>query len=183
LKIHSADMGVNTSNVVIGLTDVSESRYPTPESQTAFYDRLTERLAATPGVESVAIADALPSNGAIYRRWEYAGGPPVTPEDAPRSSMMLALKTSPSYFRTLGASVVAGREFNDSDIAASAPVAIVNRAWSASRRTSFRTIRRGSASIPLCTLLSGRLRGQPSGFICGAEARARTGFRTRCVRK
>jgi predicted permease len=129
LKIHSARMGVSTANVTIGLTDLPQARYPTPESQRTFYDRLSERLAATPGIEAVATADALPSTGAIYRRWEYVGGPPVTPEDAPRSAMMITVKTTPSYFRTLGAAVVAGREFNDTDLAGAPPVAIVNRTF------------------------------------------------------
>jgi predicted permease len=37
------------------------------------------------------------------------------------------LKISPAYFRTLGASLVSGREFNDSDVAPGVPVAIVNQ--------------------------------------------------------
>jgi putative ABC transport system permease protein len=116
---------------VIGLTDLPETRYARPERQISFYDQLISRLAATPGVEAVAMADALPSTGATLRRWEFAGGPPPAAENAPRSSMMLTVKISPSYFRTVGASVLAGREFNDSDVAAGMPVAIVNRAFAA----------------------------------------------------
>ena len=43
------------------------------------------------------------------------------------AAKLSALKISPSYFRTLRASLLSGREFNDADVASGVPVAIVNQ--------------------------------------------------------
>jgi putative ABC transport system permease protein len=124
LKIHSADMGVDIANIVGGSVDLPPSRYPRPEDRTAFYDRLVARLQATPGVELVATADTLPSWGSSKLPYELAGTPT---QGAGRRPTMSALKVSPSYFRTLRAPLLSGREFNDADVASGPPVAIVNQ--------------------------------------------------------
>ena len=46
--------------------------------------------------------------------YELAGAPPA--EDSAAATLS-ALKISPAYFRTLGAAVLSGREFNDADVA------------------------------------------------------------------
>jgi putative ABC transport system permease protein len=124
LKIHSADMGVNTTNILGGAVDLSPTKYPRPEDRMSFYDRLTARLQAMPGVESVATADTLPSWGSSKFPYELAGAPS---SDDLRRPNLSTLKISPSYFRTLRAALRSGREFNDADVASGVPVAIVNQ--------------------------------------------------------
>ncbi|MCU1339514.1 MAG: hypothetical protein JWO19_5095 [Bryobacterales bacterium] len=124
LKIHNADMGVNTTNVLIAAVDLPAARYSLPEPKISFYERLLTRLEATPGVESVATADALPSNGPGRRPFELAGDPAVQTSSRPVVSMMTI---SPTYFRTLGAALLAGREFNDADGVSGTPVVLVNQ--------------------------------------------------------
>jgi putative ABC transport system permease protein len=124
LKIHSADMGVNTTNILGGAVDLSPTKYPRPEDRISFYDRLTARLQAMPGVESVATADTLPSWGSSKFPYELAGAPS---SDDLRRPKLSTLKISPSYFRTLRAALRSGREFNDADVASGVPVAIVNQ--------------------------------------------------------
>jgi predicted permease len=124
LKIHNADMGVNTANVLAGSVDLPASRYPSAEQRISFFDRLTASLEATPGVESVALAESLPSSGSPKYAYELAGDPPATLGGGPP---LRALKISPSYFRTLEAKLLAGRQFSDADVAAAMPVAIVNQ--------------------------------------------------------
>jgi len=53
VKIHTADMGVDLTNVIGGSVDLPAARYPRPEDRIAFHDRLAARLEALPGVESV----------------------------------------------------------------------------------------------------------------------------------
>jgi putative ABC transport system permease protein len=124
LKIHSADMGVNTTGILGGAIDLPAATYPRPEDRISFHDRLAARLQATPGVESVATAETLPSWGSSKVPYELAGVP--SPRDVRRPELS-ALTISPSYFRTLRASLLSGREFNDADVASGAPVAIVNQ--------------------------------------------------------
>src|ERR1700682_6761403 len=85
LKIHSADMGVNTTNILGGAVELSPARYPRPEDRISFYDRLTVRLQAMPGVESVATADTLPSWGSAKFPFELAGEP--SPDDLHRPKL------------------------------------------------------------------------------------------------
>ncbi len=124
LNIYSADLGVTTENVLTVTIDLPPARYPDEGAWVSFYDRLKSRLQAIPGVESVAIAARLPVAGS--RRWPYelAGAPRI---DEQRRPMLSELTVGPTYFRTLGAPVLSGREFNDADGTLGAPVVIVNQ--------------------------------------------------------
>jgi putative ABC transport system permease protein len=127
LKIHTADMGVDADKILIGSVELPAVRYPGPEAQIAFVDRLTSRLEAIPGVESVALADALPSWSTPRLPFEFPGDSPGSAQaDQLRRPKVAALTISPNYFRTLGAAVLLGREFNAADQASGRPVAIVN---------------------------------------------------------
>jgi putative ABC transport system permease protein len=126
LKIHSAKMGVNTANVLVALPldGLPPARYPTPDSRIAWLERVRTRLEAIPGVESVTTADVLPSERARPLPYELAGEAPALWTRRPRVAVMVV---SPDYFRTMGAAVISGRDFNDNDRPQSPPVAIVNR--------------------------------------------------------
>jgi len=124
LKIHTAEIGVHTADILGGSLALPTEKYPRAEDKVSFYDRLITRLQALPGVESVAMADTLPTWGSAKFSYELEGEPPA--EDGRRPKLS-ALKISPAYFRMLGAPVVSGREFNDADVASGVPVAIVNQ--------------------------------------------------------
>lgn len=123
LKIHNANMGVDASNVLIGSLDLTAVRYPSAEARIAFFDRLQTRIKAIPGVESTALAASLPSWGSQRMQYELAGDPPASDRGRPKLSV---LSISPGYFAAVRAAVLSGRDFDDHDGAASAPVAIVN---------------------------------------------------------
>jgi putative ABC transport system permease protein len=124
LKIHNADIGVNTAGILAGSVDLPAAKYSSAEQKIAFFDALIGRLQATPGVESVAMAETLPSWGSSKYPYELAGAPPSTYGSRP---ILRALKVSPGYFLTLGATVLSGREFTAADNLSAPPVAIVNR--------------------------------------------------------
>jgi putative ABC transport system permease protein len=124
LNIYTADVGVSTENVLTASVALPVDRYSSAEAQSAFFDRLTTRLDAIPGVESVALADALPTFGTSHFPYELSGAPPVDEHRRPR---LAALVISPAYFRTLRATVLAGRAFNDGDGVTGVPVVIVNQ--------------------------------------------------------
>jgi len=122
LKIHTADMGINTANVLGGTLNLPSEKYPRDEDKISFFDRLLTRLQAMPGVETVATADTLPTWGSSKLSYQLAGN---APED--RSRKLSMLRISPGYFRTLKAPMLSGREFNDADVPSAVPVAIVNQ--------------------------------------------------------
>jgi putative ABC transport system permease protein len=124
LKIHSANMGVNTANVLAGMVDLPAHKYSSAEQKIALFDSITARFAAIPGVESVVMAENLPTWGSGNYPYELADAPPSSYGNRPK---LRALKISPGYFHTLGASVLSGRGLNDSDGLFAPPVAVVNQ--------------------------------------------------------
>jgi putative ABC transport system permease protein len=128
LNIYNADIGVKTQNILVTLLSLPPSRYPGADAQISFYDRLKMRLEAIPGVESVAIAESIPTWGSRHMPYELAGDEPASVQESDgRRPRISALVISPDYFRTLGAAVLSGRQFNDADGASGVPVAIVNQ--------------------------------------------------------
>ena len=82
------------------------------------------RLEVIPGVESVAITSRLPTEGSRRLPYELASAPRVGDERRP---VLSELTIGPTYFQTLAAPVLAGREFNDTDGSSGKPVVIVNQ--------------------------------------------------------
>ena len=89
----------------------------------AFFDRVTTKLKSIPGLDSVALADSLPGLSTGRLPYELAGSPS---EDEQRRPTLFVIAITPEYFRTVGAAVISGRDFNDFDRASAAPVALVN---------------------------------------------------------
>ena len=124
LNIYMADPGVRTANVLTSFLELPDARYHGTETQIAFFDRLKARLDTIPGVESTAIADRFPTQGA--RRLPYEVSDALSVDGRPRETVS-ALTVGPGYFRTLGAVVLSGREFTDADGRSEGPIAIVNQ--------------------------------------------------------
>lgn len=123
VNLSTTRLGVDTSNVVTGLV-ATPAAGTTPAAQTAFYDRLTARVQAIAGVESVTMASALPLGGTRMLSYETAGDVSVDPDRRPQAGTVVI---GPEYFAALGAALVSGREFKDLDGISSARVAIVNQ--------------------------------------------------------
>ena len=128
LTIATSDLGVKTTNVLTGLVGLPRGRYPNAQAQISVVRQLTERLKALPGVESVAIATALPA-GAVFHpsKRAYELGSDVPPADDRDRSTVATVTISADYFQTLGATVHRGRAFTEADGASAVPVAIVNQ--------------------------------------------------------
>jgi putative ABC transport system permease protein len=124
LNIYNANLGVKTANIVTASVGLPTPTYPRADAQISFFDRLKSRLEAIPGVESIAIANRLPTSGSLKFPYELAGASPV---DEPRRPTLSAMIIGPAYFRTLAAEVVTGREFTDADGVSGVQVAMVNR--------------------------------------------------------
>jgi predicted permease len=98
--------------------------YDVPKAR-AFQRRVIERLEALPGVLAASPAEGFPyfaGWGGTTPVW-VPGRRPERNEDAFR---VAASKVGPSYFETLGASVVEGREFGDQDGKQAPRVIVVN---------------------------------------------------------
>lgn len=123
LKIYHADFGVKTADVLALLLPLPEARYPAPDARAAFFERVTARLEAVPGVDSVALASGLPAGRTSRVSFELADAPAVEAQSRPTTGLV---SVSPGYFGTLGATLRGGRDFTDADRDRMPAVAIVN---------------------------------------------------------
>jgi putative ABC transport system permease protein len=99
------------------------ARYPDAAAHRAFFDHLTTRLAAIPGVRAVALADNLPALYATRHPYESADDAPV---DAQKRPTVTTVVIGPEYFATLGGRVLKGRLFEPSDDLSAPHVTLVN---------------------------------------------------------
>jgi putative ABC transport system permease protein len=123
LKVYTEDLGIDTRRILVASVQLPATRYPDAHSRAAFFDRLTENLKSIAGVDSVALAGGVPGVNAGTFPYELAGSPAVDPQHRPTS---IAITITPDYFRTLGAAVISGRDFNDFDRASTPAVALVS---------------------------------------------------------
>jgi predicted permease len=112
------DPGFDPQGLATVSFDLSLQGY-TPDRRAAFAARFVERASALPHITSVAGADILPLGGEMY------GGTIVSDKGASSSRISVA-QVSAKYFEALGLPIVRGRAFSPADVAANAPVAIVN---------------------------------------------------------
>lgn len=124
LHVYTAPLGVDAERLLMSDLGLPSARYADAASQVAFHDRLAERLEAVPGVESVAIADRYPTQGTRRVPFALDGDAPVDDLHRPTVSVLVV---GPGYFGTMGAMVLAGREFTRDDVASGAPAVLVNQ--------------------------------------------------------
>jgi predicted permease len=124
-KIVNADTGVQApGRVVVGWLRLPSSAYPTADARLAFYARLDAQVRTIPGVEHVALASTFPTRSTNRAELELEG----LPSTSGNERYTQYISAGSEYFRVMGVSVVAGREFNDSD-GTGPPVAIVNQSF------------------------------------------------------
>jgi len=90
-----------------------------------FQEEFRQRIAAMPGVSSVALATTMPlSNGLGWLPLIVEGKKPEVREQLPHADYNVI---SPGYFQTVGARTVSGRDFDAADREGGSPVVMVNQ--------------------------------------------------------
>jgi predicted permease len=107
------------AGVTVALIGFEQSRVA-PARYEEFKRRLIEELRASPGIRHAAITSNVPLSGGSWTLGIHSG--------AQEGSSKFTW-ASPEYFETMNIPVVAGRNFRDTDTAASPRVAIVNRTF------------------------------------------------------
>src|SRR5580765_3990232 len=106
------------------ITNVDFKRLQMPEERFAEYKReIAKRMQAIPGVESAAQAMLVPFGGSTWNDNVINEG-----SDAD-AGVSWTNYLGAGYFQTVGTPLLAGRDFDDRDTAASVKVAIVNQAF------------------------------------------------------
>ena len=112
----------------VQLPEAKGDRYEDSVSRRQFYDELLPKLAALPGVSSVAATSNPPGLGAGTRDVEIEGRPNADPQQPARASMIIQ---TTDYLRTIGLPVLTGRAFAHTDGEPGKEAAIVTREFAA----------------------------------------------------
>jgi putative ABC transport system permease protein len=125
VRLRSADPGFQPSGLLTLRLPLAGGRNASPDRRIAFFQQVTDRVAALPGVRAVGAVNGLPLTGlGIGSTFAVDGRPAPAPEQRP---MGLLRSVTPAYFRTMGIPLVAGRVFADSDTSQAPPAIIVNQ--------------------------------------------------------
>jgi len=116
------DPGFETSGVLIANINLGREGY-TPERAQLFYDQVTEKIAALPGVRGAALAQNAPLGGGFLRS-VFPEGADTTTKDR---ILIQVNNVTPGYLQTIGIPLVRGRDFTKADTPTSPKVVIVNQ--------------------------------------------------------
>ena len=122
----SVDPGARTEGLLTFQLSPPQSDYPEAPTVRTFYEQLTERLEALPGVVGVTATSRLPLTGVSQRNdFVIEGRPPPGPGELAWNAFTIDVR--PGYFEAMGIPLLKGRTFAETDGPDDAPVAVVNR--------------------------------------------------------
>ena len=128
VNVLSYDSGFDPSNTLTGVTIISGQQYDaTNERIWRFVDQVLPRLQALPGVQSAALASALPLEATLDNSAILPTGVPVPPIGTWPTVSLISI--TPDYFGVVGTTIREGRRFDVDDREGSPLVAIVNHAF------------------------------------------------------
>jgi putative ABC transport system permease protein len=124
-KLQAVDPGFRSERLLTARLSLPRGRYPRAEHSARFVAALRPRLLALPGVEDAAAVNVVPLNNyrASAHVWPAERASPPPEERTNAQYRMI----SPSYVRTFGLPLIAGRSFDDHDTAGREPVVLISR--------------------------------------------------------
>jgi predicted permease len=123
-NLESVPLGMRTDGLVV--FGVNPQNVHSFAEGVAFYQNLTGKLRALPGVASVTIMDERIGSGWSSNNDVSKIDGKKPPNSDGENSLVRMNTVGPDFFHTLGVPVIAGRDFAESDTAASPRVVIVN---------------------------------------------------------
>jgi predicted permease len=120
------DAGIEVHNVLTARLTLNFTKYNSGQLTRNFAAALLDRLNGMPGTSSIALASTLPLGNAQTQniRFQIEGRSSASSADVPHSDATLV---SPGYFRTIGVSLLRGRDFTMADRDTNTPPAIVSQ--------------------------------------------------------
>jgi putative ABC transport system permease protein len=124
-RLMQVDPGFNPENLLA--MQISVNAGPDEGERVAgFLDQLQQRVRQLPGVQSVAISNGLPFEGANHPSFVIEGQAPPEAGHEPNAVLYI---TSPDYFETLQINLLRGRTFSSHDTPATAPVVLIDEVF------------------------------------------------------
>ena len=127
-RMTQIELGFEVNRVLTLRMFLPNTRYNSVQAY-QFHLRARDRIAALPGVESVALGSNLPlSQSGMYVPFDLDTAPPRDQAERPD---VYYVTISPGYLHTLGIPLKRGRDFTDHDNLAAPAVVLVNEAFAA----------------------------------------------------
>jgi len=114
-QLRNVNPGFQSNSVLTVTAAVSRAKFPTPQQQASFFQRVLQRVYGLPGVESAGVVDDLPlnSNGS-HQPIAIEGRPVVPMSEQPEVDVRLI---TAGYVSALRIPILRGRDFDNSDVA------------------------------------------------------------------
>lgn len=125
-SLSRVDAGFSSPGVLTFSTTLSEAAYATPELRDNYVHRMLDRLKSMPGVVAAGATTSLPMN---HVNWMANFKVPGRADAEMHWEMASYNTISPGYLETIGARIVRGRGFQETDRAGSTPVLLVSEAF------------------------------------------------------
>ncbi|HYP26166.1 MAG TPA: ABC transporter permease [Blastocatellia bacterium] len=123
IRLYRVDPGLDTERVTIMEVSLPALRYRDAQQQAVFYKSALDRFRSLPEIQSAGLTSSLPLSGlAISNSFVIEGR--STDGSQPSSAGHYII--SPDYFRSMGITLLKGRDFTDHDSETTQKVAIIN---------------------------------------------------------
>ncbi|MGH9703590.1 MAG: ABC transporter permease, partial [Candidatus Acidiferrales bacterium] len=132
-RLLQVNPGFNSAHVLTFQLSLPGKRYPQDHSRINLLRQLEKNISSLPGVQSVSATSHLPFDDDLPNWYSY-----YWPEDAPKQDQNTVMADQcailPGFFKSMGATLIEGRDFNEFDEASHPHVVIVDdtlahRAW------------------------------------------------------
>ncbi|HEY0727282.1 MAG TPA: ABC transporter permease, partial [Pyrinomonadaceae bacterium] len=124
-RLMQVDPGFNPENLLALQISVNAGANEGPRVA-SFLDQLQQRVKELPGVQSVAISNGLPFEGANWPAFIIEGQAPPEPGREPNGILYI---TSTGYLETLGITLLRGRGFSAHDTPGTTPVVLIDEVF------------------------------------------------------
>ena len=112
MRLQAVDAGFTAQQVLTAKLSPAGPQFRNDQDSSAFYDRVLERTAAIPGVQSAGVINVLPLTPGPTTGFRVEGRP-IVPVD--KWETVNFRNVSPDYFRTMNIPVLQGRGFTQQD--------------------------------------------------------------------
>jgi predicted permease len=125
IRLSQQSIGFRSANLWTGAITLPVAQYPDASTRQRLVEQTIDALRDVPGLESTTVSGDIPLNGG--NRTLYARGDRDVPPIEKRANGP-SHDIAPGYFRTWGVPLLAGREFNEHDIADGQNVCLISQA-------------------------------------------------------
>ncbi|HKP81263.1 MAG TPA: ABC transporter permease [Pyrinomonadaceae bacterium] len=128
-RLRAVDAGFTPDRLLTMTVSLAGSEHSTPPKRVAFFTELLQRIDSLPGVKSASAINHLPLSGDMWTLSFTIEGRPAPGPGEKQGAVYRIIR--PDYFRTMGATLLKGRDFTAHDNDGSTPVVIINELFAA----------------------------------------------------